>query len=222
MPDSVEKILLIALGWLFGLLGPAFVNAINQKREDKACRTAIFSELKLLARVLTLAISSIRMYKANITDDHLHWAIKQLKRFSYPEDRKMLETLTQILEIPFDQRNSALMQKRKPTDGLGLQKYPVPVLDSRVAAPYTFKTTEQVALLSIRTHLGFLDDAVDRVRKFSDMTFQKHEGENYKLLRENVDTALDDYARYAMQIVDRITDAIEAQRQSDVLTSSPF
>ena len=212
MPDSLEKILLIVLGWLFGLLGPAFVNAIKQNREDKACRTAIFSELKSLARILTLAAHRIRMHQENITDSHLQWTIKQLETFSYPEDRKIQEVVAKMLTYPIEQRISELTQTRKPKKSLGLQKYPVPVLDSRVAALYTLKTTDQVALLGIRTHLGFLDDAVDRVRKFNDMTFQKHEGANYQLVLENVDSALDDYAKYAMQVVDRISDALEAHR----------
>ena len=212
MPDLLEKVLLIVLGWLFGLLGPAFVNAIKQNREDKACRTAIFSELKSLARILTLACNSIRMHQANITDDHLKWTIKQLITFSCPEDRQIQEVVVKMLTYPTDQRVIALTQMREPKKSLGLQKYPVPVLDSRVAAFYTLKTTEQVALLGIRTHLAFLDDAVDRVRKFNDMTFQKLEGENYRLVLENVDSALDDYAKYAMQVVDRISDALEAHR----------
>ena len=128
----------------------------------------------------------------------------------------MLGMVTKLLTCPSEQRTIALTQMRTPKQSLGLQKYPVPVLDSRVAALYTLKTTEQVALLGIRTKLGFLDDAVDRVRKFNDMTFQKHEGENYQLVLENVDSALDDYAKYAIQVVDRISDALADHEQSAI------
>ncbi|MDP3799108.1 MAG: hypothetical protein Q8R06_18520 [Polaromonas sp.] len=211
MADSLEKVLLIILGWLLGLLGPAFVNIIKQQREDTAVRAAIFAELHSLARLLVIAAHGVRIHQANATDIHLQWMAKQMGRFSQPEDEPIKDFVEQMLSLSADQRHGLLVHGRKPGQSQGLQKYPVPLLDSRVAALYTLTTGEQIALLGIRTQLGFLDDAVDRARKFNDMTFQQHKAGNYELVIDNADRALDDYVRHAVLIVDRIADAVDAR-----------
>jgi len=210
MPESLEKVLLLILGWLFGLLGPAFVNAIKQKREDTACRAAVFSELRSLGRLLTVASHGVHIHRATATDQHLLWMTKQLNIFGNPEDEPIKKFVTVLQSLTGEQRIALLTHTRGEGKATGLQKYSVPVLDARVSALYTFTTGEQIALLGIRTQLGFVDDAVDRARKYNDWTFQKHEGENYKLIIENGNTALDDYARYAENAVERIAAALEA------------
>ena len=43
-----EKILLLLLGWLFGLLSPAIVDAIRKYREAKELKVALWTELREL------------------------------------------------------------------------------------------------------------------------------------------------------------------------------
>lgn len=208
MPDSLEKVLLIILGWLLGLLAPALVNLIKQKREDNAYRVAICSEMRSVARLLVMATHGVRKNQEDISDDHLVWMSKQLNRFAYPEDSATVDYIGLLLSLTFEERLALIEHGRKPGQTIGLQKYSIPVLDSRLSALYTFSIAEQVAFLGIRTQMGFVDDAVDRVRKFNDMTFQEHHAENYALVIENVTSALDDYARHAALTVDRIEKAL--------------
>lgn len=91
-------------------------------------------------------------------------------------------------------------------EGVGavLQRYPIPLLDARVSALWTFDTTFQRGLLSVRQNIHFLDDLVDRSRKYHDMTFTPLEEGNYKLVVENINQAYDLYAERAMYTVNLI------------------
>ena len=100
------------------------------------------------------------------------------------------------------------------TEGTGtvLQRYPVPLLDARVSALWTFDTTFQRSLLTVRQDLYLLDDLVDRARKYMDMTFLKQEGDNYRLIQENFTQACSLYAERAKGTVDRIRTLTELAR----------
>ena len=51
----MEKIALILLGWLLGLLGPAVIDAIRRGRENRQAAHAIHAELREVAYKLALA-----------------------------------------------------------------------------------------------------------------------------------------------------------------------
>jgi hypothetical protein len=55
MSDFLDKLVILFIGWLLGLLGPAIVDGIRRKRENKLGRTAILSELREVGSVLAIA-----------------------------------------------------------------------------------------------------------------------------------------------------------------------
>jgi hypothetical protein len=105
-----------------------------------------------------------------------------------------------------DEQLHAEAQWMAAEDGKGtmLQHYPVPLLDARVSALWSFDTSLQRQLLEIRRNVAILDDVVDRSRKYFDMTFTKLEVSNYEVVVGNLTQSYELYAERAMAIVDQI------------------
>lgn len=213
--DSVEKLAFLFLGWLLGMLSPIVVDAIRRKRENALGRAAILSELNELAGTLAIAAYGARMRLGTGDRPFLEW----LKRFL--ENHALLPKLqafvprlsTQLSWTDEDLAKVARYMSADEGKGTMLQHYPVPLLDARVSALWTFDTSFQRQLLEIRQSVALLDDIVDRSRKYFDLTFTKLEGENYRLATENLTQTYELYAERAIGIVDQIVALKSGARQ---------
>lgn len=204
--DTLEKLLLLTLGWLLGLLGPVIVDAIKRRRENTLGRSAIYAELRDVAHKLTLAAHYIYMHKGKVDRPHLEWTKRHLEGYAGLVDMEnLLKSIRLQLTWP-DEQLTAYAQATAAAAGKSvvLQKYPVPLLDSRVSALWTFDTTIQRHLLDVRSRIELLNDIVDRSRKYSDMTFTKLENNNYDLVVQNVEQCYTLYAESAKQIADHV------------------
>jgi hypothetical protein len=207
MTDSaIEKLAFLALGWLLGLLGPVIVDAIKRKRENTLGRAAILSELIELAGVLSIATYGARMRLGTADRQFLEWLKSTLEQYATtPKLQEFIPRLRTQLSWTDDQL-LAVAQHMSADDGKGtvLQYYPIPLLDARVSALWSFDTSFQRQLLEIRRNFAILDDVVDRSRKFFDMTFTKLEGNNHELVAGNLTQTYEVYAERAMIIVNLI------------------
>jgi len=203
---TADKLAFLALGWLLGLLGPIIVDSIKRRRENTLGRAAILTELTELAGVLATAAYGARMKLGTADRAFLEWLKATLEQCAttpklqafVPRLRTQLSwTDEQLLAV--GQHTAAEVGK-----GIMLQHYPVPLLDARVSALWSFDTSLQRQLLEIRRNVAILDDVVDRSRKYFDMTFTKLEGNNYELVAGNLTQSYELYAEWAMTIVDQI------------------
>ena len=204
--DSIEKLAFVALGWLLGLLAPVIVDAIKRRRENNLGRIAITSELRELGCMLSTAAYGARMRLGTVDREFLEWLKSDLEHHaSTPEFQAFVPRLRKQLSWT-EEELSAVATHMSADDGKGtmLQKYPVPLLDARVSALWSFDTTFQRELLAIRQNLGMLEDVVDRSRKYFDMTFTKMEEENHRLVAENLEQTYALYAERAERIVKMI------------------
>lgn len=201
--DSFEKLAFLALGWLLGLLSPIIVDAIKRRRENAQGRDALLSELREVGCLLAAAAYGVHMHRGTVDRAFLEWIKTDFERHAVSEQfqafipnvRQQLAWDDEILS------KGAKLLAGKQGVGTELQKYPVPLLDARVSALWTFDTSFQRGLLSIRQNMHFLDDLVDRARKYHDMTFTKLEGENYERVIDNINQAYDLYAQRAIRTV---------------------
>ena len=53
--DTIEKLLLLTLGWLLGMLGPVVTEAIKKRRENRQVKLALAAELREVSYKLALA-----------------------------------------------------------------------------------------------------------------------------------------------------------------------
>lgn len=206
MDAFLEKLIILVLGWLLGLLGPAIVDSIRRGRENKLGRKAILSELHEVGGVFAVATFAIKSKQGTVDRAHLEW----LKTYLQNGERTVVYTeWVDQLEIQLTWSDEEITQyfkfmKQSDEKGTLLQKYPVPLLDSRVAALWSFDTSFQRRLLEIRQMMHRLDSLVDRSYKLHDMSFSKLDETNHALLSENLKSTVEFYAESAKQVVDKI------------------
>ena len=204
--DFVEKVALLFVGWLLGLLGPIVVDAIRRRRENVLGQAAILTELHELAEMLALAAYAVKADLGTVDRAFLEWIKRDLELHgTTPEVQKHVEHFrTQLSWTDEARLKVAGHLKKKAGKGTVLQHYPVPLLDARVSAMWSFSTTFQRQLLQIRRNVALLDALVDRAQKYHDMTYSKLEGNNYELVVDNQDQACTEYATRAQRVVDLI------------------
>lgn len=203
---TIEKLAFLTLGWLLGLLGPVIVDAIKRKRENTLGRAAILSELTELAGILSIAAYGARMRLGTADRRFLEWLKSILEQYATtPKLQEFVPRLRTQLSWTDDQLR-AVARHTSADNGKGtvLQYYPIPLLDARVSALWSFDTSFQRQLLEIRRNFAILDDVVDRSRKYFDMTFTKLEGNNHELVAGNLTQTYEVYAERAMIIVNLI------------------
>lgn len=206
MSDTFEKLAFLALGWLLGLLAPIIVETIKRRRENTLGRAAILTELTELAGILATAAYGAHMSLGTADRKFLEWLKGNLEQLATtPKLQEFIPRLRTQLSWT-DEELRAVAQHMSDDHGKGamLQYYPVPLLDARVSALWSFDSSFQRQLLEIRRNVAILDDVVDRSRKYFDMTFTKLEGSNYQLVTENLTQTYALYAERAVAIVDQI------------------
>jgi len=204
--DMLDKIVFLLLGWLLGLVGPIVVDGIRRKRENALGRAAILTELTELAVTLSTAAYGVRMSLGTVDRQFLESLKIFLEQHEVTtQQQKFVSHLrTQLSWTDEELKKVARYMSADEGKGSMLQYYPVPLLDARVSALWSFDTSFQRKLLEIRRNVAILDDVVNRSRKYFDMTFTKLEGDNYQLVADNLNQTYALYAERAMIIVDLV------------------
>jgi hypothetical protein len=204
--DTADKLAFLVLGWLLGVIGPVLVDAIRRRRENALGRTAILTELSEFAGILATAAYGARMHLGTVDRAFLEWFKTALEQCA--TTARLQEFIPRVrTQLSWTDEELRVVAEHMATDvgkGTMLQHYPVPLLDARVAALWSFDNFFQRQLLEIRRNVSILDDVVDRSRKYFDLTFSKLEGDNYQLVNENLTQTYALYAERAMTIVDLI------------------
>lgn len=203
----MENLLILLLGWLMGLLSPAIVDAIKRGRENKLGRQAILGELQELSFTLAIAALGVRHDQRTADREYLEKLKAHLERHGTSDDSptfiSSLRTQLSWSDEAFEQaRNYWALKEGRSTV---LQHYPVPLLDARVSALWSFDTSFQRDLLNLRKEINFLDDLVDRARKYDDLTFAEINEGNHQRAVENQFEACTQYAVRAERIVKLIS-----------------
>jgi hypothetical protein len=201
-----EKLAILLIGWLLGLLAPVITDQIRSRRENELGRQALLSELGELGNTLALAAFGVRADQGSLDRKFIEWLKSDMERFSISTELQgvtlSLRHFVAMTDVELVQLNAASSQK--PNKATILQRYAAPLLDSRVNALWSFETTFQRKLLEIKHHMALLDDLVDRSRKYFDLTFTKLEGDNHRLVAENLKQACNEYGRRAELLVGKI------------------
>lgn len=199
---TIERVALLVLGWLLGLLGPVIVDAIKRQRENKLGRVAIREELRQLQRRLATAVHSAESHLGTVTKERVRWTLKHLSTDADEKIRPGLET-----SLTWEDDMFREVTRRMAATGNGtlrLQKYGTPLLDARVSALWTFDTEAQRLLLEIKTAIGFLDDAVEQTRYFNELTFKEMSSVNHKIAVESARSCITTYGERGHQVVELI------------------
>lgn len=196
----------LLLGWLLGLLSPLIVDAVKHRRDVSQGRIAILSELSELAIVLAMAGYRACQEAGLLDRGSLLWA-RGIVSFSGDRHRGFLETIDEMLKYTDEQlaavaAHCATSARTSPM----LQCYPAPLLDSRVAALWTFETDFQRRLLAVRRNLSLLDETVVQLRQYFRMTFEDHSQGNRSRIDANIRQLYENYFERAKIITQQIAE----------------
>ena len=204
--DTVEKLALLTLGWLLGMLGPVVTDAIKKRRENALVKIALDSELREISCMLALASYLVHDHFGTVDRTYLQWFLDVTANYDGPN---RLETVQSSIETQLsltDEQLAALVQARKANKGTNIvvRKFVVPLLDARVSSLWYFENRVQILLLDIRSNINLLNELVDQARYYAGLTFGKLENENYERVVANRDGCHRQYAERAKMIVTKI------------------
>ncbi|WP_026437760.1 hypothetical protein [Acidovorax sp. JHL-9] len=202
--DTIEKLVLLLLGWLLGLLAPVIVDSIKRRRENKLGRAAIRVELIQLRERLIIAAHSADDHLGTQTKEKIRWTLERLHAREDDKIRPALEMRINQADAEFNALVAYLAGKGNQS--IRLQNYGTPLLDARVSALWSFNTEAQRLLLQLKTEMGFLDDAVTQSRFFNELTFKELPSLNHQIAVQSVREYIDTYAqraRKAVELIDR-------------------
>jgi len=204
--DTIEKLLLLTLGWLLGMLGPVVTEAIKKRRENCQVRLALAAELREVSYKLALANYLVNIHFGTVDRPYLQWLQGVTSNYKGPS---LTETTQPSIEMQLglpEVQLVALVRAQTAEKGKNIvtQKVIVPLLDARVSSLWYLENRVQVLLLDIRSNINLLNELVDQARYYSGLTFGKLEGENYNLVVDNLDGCHRQYAERAKRIVTKI------------------
>lgn len=197
--DTTEKLALLLLGWLLGLLAPAIHDGIKRGRENRLGRAAIRVELLQLRERLIVAAHGAEDYLGTQTKEKIRWTLKRLHAREEDKIRPALEMRVNQADPEFNALVAGLAGQDNQT--IRLQNYGTPLLDARVSALWSFTTEAQRVLLSIKTEMSFLEDVVAQSRFFNELTFKDLPSANHRIAVQSAREYIDTYAKRARQVV---------------------
>ncbi len=200
--DTIEKLSLLLLGWLLGLLAPVIVDGIKRRRENRLGRAAIRVELLQLRERLIVAAHGAEDYLGTQTKDKIRWTLKRLHAREEDNIRPALEMRVNLPDAEF--KALAARLAGQGNQSIRLQNYGTPLLDARVSALWSFSTEAQRVLLELKTEIGFLDDAVAQSRYFNELTFKDLPSVNHQIAVQSVKDYIATYAKRARRAVELI------------------
>jgi hypothetical protein len=205
--DGLKDVLLLILGWLLGLLAPAIVAIIRDKREARVIKSAVLTELHELQYRLVLVIYRVESKHGKLNQEFFKWAQSILTDYKGINSRdSLLKTIGPILKLTNDEI-STLTQDRnhQVANGLSLKKLSLSLLDSSLASLSKFDPVLQGQLLEVKTHIGFMNEIVDDSRYYFRLSFQEGiSPQNYEIANANMINSYKDYVVQGRAVIDII------------------
>jgi hypothetical protein len=209
---SLEAVGAILLGWLLGLLGPIIVGASQRRYREKEVREGILTELRDLRLRMAAAVYKLESRFGTYDRNLLQWLVTVFEAHTGPSDS------TSILELlrkhaGLDDAQLQAVAERLSADasgGLGVKKYHVPYLDSKMGELGIFAESERAMILDIRAQLALFNEEVDEARMYHKMTFDMAGSTvNHSIAETNVANAYRNLAKRARQVADRIDRVVQ-------------
>ena len=171
--NTLETVLFLVLGWLFGLLSPTIVDAIKRRREIKEVKAALIVELQELQYTLIGMVFLIADHTGKYDRKLLEWMRPIVERYEgihYTDS--ILKMVKESLTLS-DEQLAMLAEKTKgdSSKGLSLKKHFAPLLDSKIAQLGSFDQPFQNILLEVRSYLNMINEHIEHYNFYFYKTF---------------------------------------------------
>ena len=205
--STIENMLFLTLGWLFGLLSPAIVEAVKNRYRKAKMMASINTELGSLQYRLAFLVFCLCPDIDQFDRKLLEWLVQVAGDYEGIHDTRGLHQVAQNLLKLEDPQIEAEGDKRRSKAGVAkrLRKYDLPFLDYAIPYLGLFSSETRESLLEIKTQLRILQSHIDDSREFFLMTFNPEiVDRNANSLRSNIRKCYESIVVAARYIVNLI------------------
>ncbi|MEO5715486.1 MAG: hypothetical protein ABIT37_18555 [Luteolibacter sp.] len=163
----------LILGWFLGLVAGPVQDWLRRCNERKQLRRAIWTELNDLRERLAQATFVIESKRDGISRDLLNWLRKYIVGWNgvYPSG-PLSEASKRLSELNDDEfAEIASLSTTQDTNGLSLQRYEMRYLSSKLERIEILPEQAQQNLLSVLTHVSFINQHVSNSEFYRGLTF---------------------------------------------------
>lgn len=213
--DILNAILLVMLGWLLGLLGPAIQERIRLHYVTKRCIEGFVSELIDTRAQCADMVVVIETKAGRLTKDLLTWQKQfHLETVLPPQLNQLSEMYKRLLKIDdFEFQKVAATLASQPGRGINLKKLELPYTQTKLNELQNLHETGRRRVLEVISRIRIVNQHVDESLFFFKLTFDSGiSEENHASAQEQVKAAYDATSNQCRLIVSLITDALEDLR----------
>lgn len=207
MNEILLAVLLIVVGWLFGLLSPIITNYNSRIRNNTEILSALRVEMDELKFRLAASCYRINIHLGAVNRELLEWIEPILSNYTGINPSKLiLDSIRSQLQLSDEQiANFVDTTKADSEIGLSLKKYNIPLLETNYSHVPGFSNSMQNKLIELRTNINMLNEEVDQARYYFNLTF-KHElsDNNRDIVSINLKNTYTQYAALAKKIADQL------------------
>ncbi|WLT32749.1 hypothetical protein [Geothrix sp. PMB-07] len=207
MPESIEKILFLILGWSFGLLSPVIVDKIARKREVDAIKVSIIKELDELCYQILGAVFLIDLRFNQLNRDNVKWQLSLFKIYKdKPKAGSVLKFLEQAMTLDDEQLAVAVAkQSEEQGKGLALKKCHAPLLEANFSRFQHLNDDMQTRLLEISYRINILNQLAEEYQFFFQSSFRESNyGSSYDGVLGNINKALEAFRAQGALFIENI------------------
>ena len=191
-----ESLILLALGWLAGVLSPALIESIRRHREATHVLAAVKNELNEVAFRLVLASYRVQQHFGTADREYLKWVQGSLVLYQGSEPT---ENIRKFIEVQLSWSDAQLQQHLAAEAGkdeaaMNLPKFTLPYSDARVPGWHHIPPAVRIGLLAVQTDMNLINDAVELSRTYLSLTFQDL-GSNHAPVVKNLQDAYVQYGK---------------------------
>jgi hypothetical protein len=189
MEKLMNEVLLITLGWLFGLLSPRMIDSIKSYYEKIDFLKGIVAEAKDLQYRLALGSYTIAQKEGLLTREKLIWFKSVLLSYQGSEFKDpILLLINTVLNSENDSELKALNSFGNETQkAISLKNYSASFLSSNIEKLHTLPISFQVLVHEFLNVLSILNQEIVIATKYHGMSFESSiSPANYILVVQNL------------------------------------
>jgi hypothetical protein len=213
----------LVLGWLLGLASAPLAEWVKDRRRKNQVAIAIRRELHELQYRLALVSFSVELDVGDGFNRDFIARTKQLVSGYRGAllDPEMMRKLDVFLKYTDAETAEYVAHVRAKNRGKVIPPFEAPYLDSVMGDLRLFSPDVQTSLLSIRAHLGMLNDHIETSAYYERLTFTNLEGENYATVVANGRQGLQQVGKLSRRIAEMIQALYPEDQQHPAGGSAP-
>ena len=203
---ELKDVVLLALGWLSGVLSPIVVDEIRRRKEAESVIAAMKGEINEAAYLLALAAYNVAMHLGAVDRSFVTWVKNAVVLYGGTEPTKnILASLDIKLGFTDEQlAQIASSEAARFSQAIALIRFAVPFVDARVPNWHSVPASIRLDLQAVRIDIRLLDDLVDQSRIYFNLTFSRGENFDYASVVNNLRGIYEQYLKRCRITADRM------------------